>query len=444
MPSGRSRWTLCFFIAASAMLQGCDWIKYSVIGMTPGFNLPECPQYGEWSKYLTTDKRKPFTVAAGGQLSLAGQITDVPEFHDCQKFIFQTAGSASYLPLYAIFARDSLRELTQRLEFVPDTALTATDSATVQSAGGPVAVGEVLALEQDYSPLGITKLFNCLFLYGTYHGLEAKMVQVGGDEPSCKTIVNPADKPGKILQVYRWRFKYDSAPPVARWDWDSVSNQQHLGIACGYSWCEVGAPGFHPSSAYATSSASPSDRVLAVKGWYDEQRLAVPATTGVPFSTASNLVVGSVKGTFVPMPDLGSDKGPPDGSRYDSTWVQVATAAMTASSSDYLGKLHMRASPVKSATNLVSLCYGHLRQCVTDTRANPKCTVGPAKQWWGKITNGDGKTAYFCVTRRGHESIPGLHIPGIVRWRWALKDETMWIRCLEGCCEVEAGSKDVL
>jgi hypothetical protein len=64
-----------------------------------------------------------------------------------------------------------------------------------------------------------------------------------------------------------------------------------------------------------------------------------------------------------------------------------------------------------------------------------------ASEWWLRIVSGTpAKAKYFCVHRRGHEDIAGLDIPGIVRWRWALNDETIWIRCLEGCCEAEAGS----
>ena len=41
---------------------------------------------------------------------------------------------------------------------------------------------------------------------------------------------------------------------------------------------------------------------------------------------------------------------------------------------------------------------------------------------------------YFCVAKREH---PAMVIPGIVRWRWKVKDETIWVSCQRGCCEVD-------
>lgn len=387
-------------------------------------------------------------IAASGQLSLPGRITDVPEFHDCQKFIVSGGVHGNFLTLFAIFARDSLREATNRFDAIADAAQSASDSTAVATFGAPVAVGEVLALDKGYAELGIHPLFNCLFLRPTYNGLEAKMIPVDKNEQSCKTMEHPEDKPGTPLAVVRTYFKHDTAPPVARWDWDRDNNTQHIGIACGIAWCDIGKAGFHPSRPHALSTGAPNDRVIAVKGWYDEQRLAVPSTMVTAFASATALIPGHVIGTFVPMPDLGSDAGPSVGSRYDGKWVRVATVGMTDTSGVYLGKLNIVSSPVLNAVDSVSLCYGKLRQCITNTGITPKkckATDFPdSLRWWGMITNPVTTPSYFCVTRRGHENIPGLHIPGIVRWRWAIKDETMWIRCLEGCCEVEAGSKDQL
>ena len=438
------RRTVCLVVVPLAVAAGCQMLG-STSSVPLDLRLPECPQYGEWKQFFANRKNPDLSIAASGELSLPGRITDVPEFHDCQKFIISGGKHGTFLTLFAIFARDSLREITNRFNSIPDTARTASDSTAVATFGGAVAVGEVLALEKGYSELGINPLFNCLFLSVTYQGLAAKMIPVDKNEQSCKTITHPEDKPGTPLTVVRTFFKHDTAPPVARWDWDPVNDKQHIGIACGIAWCDIGKAGFHPSSAHASSTGLPNDRVIAVKGWFDEQRLAVPPTPATTFASATSLVPGHIIGTFVPMPDLGSDAGSPAGSRYDGNWVRVATVAMTDTSGAYLGKLNILRSPVKDAIDSVSLCYGKLRGCIRNTAIRPKCaaaTFPDSLQWWGLVTNPQTPPSFFCVTRRGHEGIPGLHIPGIVRWRWAIKDETMWIRCLEGCCEVEAGSKD--
>src|SRR5262245_30871819 len=50
--------------------------------------LPECPVGGEWSRVFLALRPQGIIVAgSGGQLGLAGPITDVPEFHDCQQLI---------------------------------------------------------------------------------------------------------------------------------------------------------------------------------------------------------------------------------------------------------------------------------------------------------------------------------------------------------------------
>jgi hypothetical protein len=198
--------------------------------------------------------------------------------------------------------------------------------------------------------------------------------------------------------------------------------------------------GFVGSAAHATTMTSASEAIYAVKGWYDEQRLAFPSTAG------SGLVVGSVRGTFLPMPDLGNDSGAPDTSRYARHWIAVATASVEAGSSVYLKKLNLQVSPVRPSSDSVYLCYGARAKCpmTADPARGPQCkATGDPEIWWARIVSSGAppSTHYFCVQRREHANV---HIPGVVRWRWAVKDETMWIRCLEGCCEVEAGSKDTM
>jgi hypothetical protein len=407
-----------------------------------GGTLPECPQFGEWSKVFRGDKRQFPGVAANGLLSLPKINTDVPEFHDCQKFVIHKKTGKRYSSLFAIFARDSLDSLAQRFNAIKpgDSVLTQADTSRAVTAGAPLAVAEVLAVDSAYHPLGILAGFNCLFLYGdlsTASGLAAKMVPVGGSEQQCATITNPMPLTGTILEVYRTPFAAAYVPPVARWDWDSVHNQQHIGLACGSGWCDIGANGFDPSDAHANTIASAGDQVYAVKGWYDEQRLAFPGVGTGPLS------VGTVVGSFTPLPDLGSDTGDPSASRYNHAWVQVATGAVEDSGSTvYFKKLNFEPTTPVHSTVKVSLCFGGRADCIPSTvTKGPNCT-NPTNNWWARVTSErKNETHYFCVTRRDH---PGVNVPGVVRWRWAVKDETMWIRCLEGCCEVEAGSKDIM
>src|SRR5688500_9835641 len=68
--------------------------------------LQECPQ--SWYKFLK-DRRGSLT-----QFSLPDRTTDVPEFHDCQKFLVGDA--TTYGPLVAIFSAWELDRITARLD----------------------------------------------------------------------------------------------------------------------------------------------------------------------------------------------------------------------------------------------------------------------------------------------------------------------------------------
>lgn len=399
----------------------------------PALSLPECPKYGVWSE--------AFKNGLGIVTALpvtSGRITDIPEFHDCQRFIQYTGGKASYLPLFAIFARDSLRDLTRWLDTIPDSSERKNDSHTARGHVPSIGVGVVLALDADYPKLGIRRGYNCLFIYGapaTSSGLAATMLPVGKTDSACVRPFVPRKGVGTLLEVKRTHFKAGEVPGVARWDWDSVHRTQHVGIACGSAWCDVGAKGFAASAAHATANGNFAHDIVAIKGWYDEQRLAVPGTKPYP---------GAVIGTIIPAPDLGNAKmAPGPGDAYWNKWVPVASVGMTIRDADYQKKFNLEQSPIPPATNIVSLCHSPDKTCdTTPSTRLPACPAGVASEWWLKVVSGTkpAMAKYFCVNRRGHESIPGLDIPGIVRWRWAVKDETMWIRCLEGCCEAEAGS----
>jgi len=409
---------------------------------SPSADLPECPKSGDWHQHLT---RKRVTIPANGDLTIAKRRTHIPEFHDCQQFIVDGAGGRQYLSLFAIFSSDSLAEKSARLDSVKDTLRTRADTNAVRNAGRVPAVGEIYALDSGYKSLGIEHDFNCLFVYGKVGGgsnLEAKVVPVGTDETKCGTL-DPATATGAVLEVRRHHYgKAINVPDVARWDWDATNHQQYMGVGCGSSWCEIGPKSFVPSNAHASMPVPPNPRELAVKGWYDEQTLAFPTSGG-------GLTVGTVVGTIVLMHDLGDQDGSP-GKNFES-WKAVATAAIDTGSGVYFTKLNLAPSPITSMTDTIYLCQGTWANCAGAAVASkPKCAADSG--WWGKIvsTNTSGvvqsgspgsspppapSIKYFCVTRRTH---PGITIPAVVRWRWSIKDETLWVPCESGCCEYEA------
>jgi hypothetical protein len=378
-------------------------------------------------------------------IPLSEPITDIPEYHDCQRFI----EFGGYGSVYAVFA-------AFRLDHI---------------AGGPMEpLATIYTPNGRYSPLGIEPGFNCLFLSNTTGTWTAKMVPWGASNKNCADghiTVGPGV--GKDLTVRRptiaggGAFTGDDYPPVARWDWDSAHAQAYLGIRCGAEWCEIGATsGFTPSPGYtgpllsfdAIAGAPPLPanaalRVQRIKGWYDVQELGVWADGSTQPS--------GVRGVLIPHPALDAINWLNfrlDASAslriFQKTWVHVGYAVMQG---DY-PKWNL-----KSGTNKISLCYGtsdaescnvptgmaleyayatSLSNCPTDPTDN-------ALRWWAKTESSAGVT-YSCVRRMDHrahllawEGIganSGLvyRIPGAARWYFMPEDESTWYSCPTGCC----------
>jgi hypothetical protein len=110
-------------------------------------------------------------------------------------------------------------------------------------------------------------------------------------------------------------------------------------------------------------------------------------------------------------------------------WKPVAYLLMDGNpGGKYKSKLNL-----ERGINKVFYCHGTFASC-GETTTEPPCEVGADHTWWAKIESAvTHEVKYYCVTRRTH---PGLEIPGVVRWRWSEDDETLWVRCPEGCCAV--------
>jgi len=325
----------------------------------------------------------------------------------------------------------------------------------------------------QYSALGIGPYFNCLYIYGTAKQLRARMRYVGAEEKQCADTFPPTQVPGKELAVTVTQAGYfnQSAdyPPVARWDWDDEHGIQYIGVRCGDAWCEVGpkadptssatvftpSPPYVPAPVSATSGqsgvnvGSAEDRVRAIKGWYDQQYLAIQVGN---VATPTHL-----RGTVFPDPNLAKLTKP---ELIDKKWRTVSHIALEqqlpgpAMSNDYNAsidyyKKKFNLDPVAAgsplaAMNHVLMCSGTITGCkvrwpATESmkRSCGNGALAHAKETprlWLMITSTVSDTMFRCATPYIHG---GVDIPATARWRWLAGDETSWRKCPSGCCEMD-------
>lgn len=413
-----------------AMLGGRFALPLGAVAAPPpadADSLPECPR--QWER---------LPKALGGRLSSAdgfpvvGTITDVPEFHDCQRLIMP---DGKYGPLVAVFAAYNL-----------DTLQTLVDEHT--ALAGALILD--LSLHQDYSWLHIRTGYNCLYMWTTPHGgspnavdWHARVLWVDTAASRCLKKINPGTPGGLDLEVQRpISDPADTAivPPVARWDWDNRGQHQYIGIRCGYGWCEVGPPGFTPSPHYSVplGVSSHEQMVRSIKGWYDQQELA---------DVGSKHPIKGLVGTVFPGLPL-------DSLLYDTTagrWFEAAYINISESSTYYKNMLNLDAVSDHlpfARMNILLFCHGRRDQCIKDAAgANsipPRCGVNLGNQQiiWAQIKPAlGGKRKFGCVKRYDHSmELNGKQIPNTARWRWLLDDETIWKECIQGCCEVESST----
>lgn len=402
---------------------------------------PECPH--DWGEYFSGKAHsgaqadpvrgvaaaprlgRTFPPPVGRPVSeflISGAITNIPEFHDCQRLIGMRGATRQFAELAAVFA---------------------SDSADSVAAGQEAFVAAEVLSEGIFPSLGLQAGFHCLIINAKR--TEAVMLFIGMSvgPTTCRNL-NLNNFPAGTV-AHQLTLLLDPpekvVPPVARFMWDHTSNQQLIGVKClPNRWCIVGPKGF--VAPLVGAAALP---VMRVPGWSDDQYIADYPTAGI--------TPGNAFGRVFPVANLGSFT---DSIQFSGDWKLVAHVELPAGfPPTYTSKLGFTATPIATTSlaglNQVFFCHGTVVTCTVNTgalgAANGGCTVaswaGPTM--WAKVVSAIGKTLYHCVAYRKHTvtSPPGgavaFDIPGVVRWRWRADDETLWVRCPVGCCEVHAG-----
>ena len=458
-------------ILTMTLTVACPWLSGPPGPKAPTGGRPECPGDGARLPVYKDTIQPPVVDHFLGTLPLSEPITDIPEFHDCQRFVVAGASDTSYDSLYAIFASYRLNSLMTDLDSFPRTIRSGREFHIVSKGTSRVSV-PVATVWTDgaYGPLGIKRGYNCVFLYrdATPSGWGAKMVPLAIPDTNCLGEFDP-NASGLVLEVKSQQtstaYSFQDYPAVARWDWDSVGSVQYLGIKCGAAWCEVGPPGFHPSAPYGGPlgtfhpvstillSGQQQQRVTNIKGWYDAQVLDnVVNGTQVP-GHVHGVIIPSPWSEFLPsdLPPFSASVLPAGYKVFKDTWVHMANVYLDG---DYKWNLSQGVNQIwvcleVGATGgcgvplnqppLWPPWHRALNSCDKDDDIN---TV----VWWAKIVRADGKPMFRCVKRRGHgQKLVAWNttaaaadvfaaIPGTARWRWILDDAGEWSKCETGCC----------
>ena len=462
--------------AALLALAGCAEPGTDTSGATGSADgRPECPHI--LSERYTAPDSFAAALDARGRLSVPGAATNIPEFHDCQRFRVRDAMTKAirYDSLYAVFLRFNLRQKYREWGARGDTvsiklpvsgasappALSPAAATSSVASGSPTAPptlpnvsgGLIVALvlaEGAYEPLGFVRGMNCVVLQKAGTGYSAYVIGVGYDDSHCfsprrATVRSARQLNVTVLRKAQTGIDDGDYPGAARWDWDGKNEQHYIGLPCPGGWCEITrSPDYQASQNYTshpTASGSNNEtHIWRGKGWYDEQHLANfvqgrPVPTG-PFAT-----------TF-PAPKL-ADRTIKD---YQE-WKHVATVVMSDDSQDYNTKYQYEASQLppklEKGVNVIEMCTDSIPDAAigaSHRRSDDNCGVASERTargslskcqsaWYARVTH-DGKVRrVFCVKYRGFDK--GYDVPGVVRWRWRADDETIWIRCPTGCCEMD-------
>lgn len=315
---------------------------------------------------------------------LAGKIADIPEYHDCQRLL---RPGKVYGPLVGIWARDELA------------------SVPLDNYRRGVAVAELLNFSTvGYPQLGIGPGYNCLYLQGDTSNWRAFMVQLD-TRSRCPDEPRAGEYRIIPLQVRVQPETKGQAPPAARWDLDPRTDIQYMGVWCPSGWCEIGVRGFQPSAEHGGSQE------MRVKGWYDEQYLSVFD------SVSGTLRPTSIRGRTVPAPRLDTLTLQHFGCRNcnaapNGGWIYMASTFIEKDSANYYQR---KLNLMPNAENRVYI------------RHNLDSNV-----WEARIVNASS-TRMAQMLRVDHRNV---RVPATSRWHFVPRDETVWVRCSDGCCDV--------
>lgn len=313
---------------------------------------------------------------------------NIPEYHDEQRL---PDGSGGFGPEAYIFASPYLDGFTN-VSQIAEQGKPGLLVAVVVIEGGAAAV-----LPPTYTKLGLKSGINCLWLAhepGTPGGPWRGRVSSATPSRECART-QPLSDLSVVRTTHPQHGNHVDYPPVGRFS-EATGGQPLLGVKCLNAWCEFGPPGFASRPPQQPSSS----RKGRIKGWHDEQQLAV--ITGAALAP-------KVRASVIPEEALEQRRE----ADFRSGWVTVAT-------------IHLHDDPTGTKYFDWGLRQGantmELRQVGGVWRARITPATGGPQRVWPRVI----RHVHFDAV-----------VPATARWRWSSLDDGVWVSCGQACCTTD-------
>jgi len=366
--------------------------------------------------------RLDMTRAAAMQL--ATMFFDIPEYHDEGRLAVDIERPGALLgPKLGIYASPFLGGFTRPAQ-IYEQGIPGTLAALVVVEGKP---GD--PVPASYSRLQLQTGLNCVYLYvdpppagatvpnylAHLHYTARVALATGGtcDRKAAAAVPTPLS----VVPVKSKRFSRDEdVPAVARFDTD-VSGSPIMSFRCLNAFCEIGVAAEkyvrtpdnlnRPNQSEAAwDPPFGGDRKMIVKGWHDEQHLAV---LGPDYNWHSS----DVKALIEPDPKAAEY----DSADFHDQWKTVGViqidAPLPATSKYYKWGL-------RQGRNKLEFRYNSKKPVWEAHIVQPK--TGVVVDWYR-----NERTPHFDMT-----------VPAITRFRWTEADDGVWAPCGNACCKATA------
>ena len=358
-------------------------------------------------------------------MHLATMFFDIPEYHDEGRLAIDVERPTHELgPVAGIYASPFLGGFTRPAQ-IYEQGLPGTLAALVTVDGNP---GD--PVPASYANLQLRTGMNCVYLYvdpppagmsnpdylKNLH-YTARVSHPNAGYP-CDRSAATATPSLDVVSVRSKRFsKHDDYPAVARFDTD-VTGVPIMSVRCLNAFCEIGVaaektvrtPGKlhrpNPDKAEWDPLVG-GDRKQIVKGWHDEQHLAMRGADHIWRAS-------EVKALMRPDPAAADY----DSADFEGHWKTVGTIEIF---DDVPATSKYFKWGLKKGENVVQL------------RHDP-----PPANWLVQMLppKNARAVAWHFLLRTVHTD---MTVPAIARFRWTAEDDGVWAPCGNACCKASGG-----